>query len=62
MTDEWEEGFPYLELTRCSGQLTSFTLRQMNEVLQNENGLVNGTLLRSDRMPILRPFAREGGE
>ena len=37
-----------LELTRFSGQCAAFTPRQVNEVPQNENGLVNGTPLRSD--------------
>ncbi|MCS3827931.1 hypothetical protein GGP85_003402, partial [Salinibacter ruber] len=32
-----------LELTRFSGQSTAFTPRQVNEVLRNEDGLVNGT-------------------
>ncbi len=37
-----------VELTRFSGQCAAFTPRQVNEVPQNENGLVNGTPLRSD--------------
>jgi len=37
-----------LELTRFSGQCAAFMPRQVNEVPQNENGIVNGTPLRSD--------------